>query len=155
GPEDTFTTREAKTKLMLRSLLADRFKLAIHSEMKEMPVYAVVLARGGPKLTKVDMQEKNCPEPNPADPKQVYCHILNGGQGRGLHGKAVTINDIAQFTANWSDRPIIDKTGLSTLYAIDTEGWAPLLRYGGGDPNNPEADPTRPSLFSIYDSVGL
>jgi uncharacterized protein (TIGR03435 family) len=152
----SFAEREAKTRLMLQALLADRFKLRIHSEMKEMPVYAVVVARGGPKLTKVNMTEKDCPVIDPANRNQVYCHILNGGQGRGLHGKAVMIKDIVQFTANWSDRPIMDKTGLSSFYAIDTDGWAPLVRIGGPvDPNNPENDPTRPSLFSIYDGIGL
>jgi uncharacterized protein (TIGR03435 family) len=157
GPNATYAEREAKTRLMLQSLLADRFKLVIHTEKKELPVYAVVLARGGPKLTKANMEEKDCPVIDPANRNQVFCHTPNGGQGRGIHGKALTIRDIARFTANWSDRPIIDKSGISTLYAVDTEGWAPLVRLGGpGDnPNNPESDPTRPSLFSIYDGMGL
>ena len=34
---------------MLQSLLADRFKLVVHREMKEMPVYALVVGKGGPK----------------------------------------------------------------------------------------------------------
>ena len=47
---------------MLQALLAERFKLVIHREMKEMPVYALVVAKGGPKLQKADIEEKDCPD---------------------------------------------------------------------------------------------
>jgi hypothetical protein len=43
-----------KTRLMLRSLLAERFKLSIRRETKEMPVYELVVAKGGPKFKKTD-----------------------------------------------------------------------------------------------------
>lgn len=44
---------------MLQTLLADRFKLALHRETKELPVYAMVVAKGGPKLRE---------SPDPGDP---------------------------------------------------------------------------------------
>src|SRR5205823_5291248 len=50
--------RDDKLKLMLQTLLADRFKLKIRRETKEMPAYAVVVAKNGPKLEKAKIEEK-------------------------------------------------------------------------------------------------
>src|SRR5580704_16108128 len=43
-----------QANLMLRSLLAERFKLIVHTETRQMPVYALVVAKGGPKMEKAD-----------------------------------------------------------------------------------------------------
>ena len=53
--------RADRYRLMLQALLADRFKLVIRRESKEMPVYALVVGKGGPKLQKADIEEKDCP----------------------------------------------------------------------------------------------
>ncbi|HTX38612.1 MAG TPA: TIGR03435 family protein [Bryobacteraceae bacterium] len=50
-----------RERSMLQALLADRFKLVVHREMKEMPVYALIVGKGGPKLEKADIDEKDCP----------------------------------------------------------------------------------------------
>jgi bla regulator protein BlaR1 len=153
----TAAVREAGMMLMLQTLLADRFKLAIRRETKELPVYALVVARNGPKLQKATIEEKDCVE-IPAD-KSIPCHMFNGGQGRGLHGDAVDMSDLVLFVENWSDRPMIDKTGIKGLYNIQTAGWTPLLpRQGQGTPGPGEedlADPIRPTLFMIMDRLGL
>jgi uncharacterized protein (TIGR03435 family) len=81
--------------------------------------------------------------------------------GRGLHAKAVTIADAAHFAENWSDRPILDRTGLTGLYEVDTDGWAPMevRPPDSGTPPSAEAPamavPTRPTLFLIMDRLGL
>ena len=54
-------------------------------------------------------------------------HQIAGGQGRGLHAKAVTISDITNYVENWTDRPMVDKTGLAGLFEVDTEGWIPMV----------------------------
>jgi bla regulator protein blaR1 len=146
--------REAKAREMLRGLLADRFKLNLRIDMKESPVYTLTVAKGGLKLKKADFQENNCPED---ESNGKGCHRLSGGQGRGLHGAAINPADIAQFVSNWSDRPILDKTGITELYKIDTDGWAPLVQFGPptSDEAKAESDPSRPSLFSILEQVGL
>jgi len=36
----------------------------------------------------------------------------SGGQGRGLHGDAVDLSDLVLAVANWSDRPVVDRTGI-------------------------------------------
>jgi len=52
--------RNERMRMMLQDLLADRFKLKLHRETKEMPVYSLVVAKGGPKLQKADIEEKDC-----------------------------------------------------------------------------------------------
>jgi uncharacterized protein (TIGR03435 family) len=43
-------SKREQTSLMMQSLLTDRFKLKVHFESRELPVYALVFAKGGPKL---------------------------------------------------------------------------------------------------------
>ncbi len=104
--------RQDQLRLMLQSLLEDRFKLHMRTEQKDQPIYAVVISPGGPKLQKSKLQETDCIE-------FAACHNPGGGQGRGIHGDAINIADIALWVQNWTDRPVVDKTGLSDLYKID------------------------------------
>ena len=144
---------------MLQALLADRFKLIIRREAKELPVYAVVVGKNGPKLQRAKIEEKDCPE----GPENygVSCHSFMGGMGRGIHAKAVTVSDIVMFVENWSDRPVVDKTGIQGLFEVETDGWAPLRPRPvapGAEPSAEDiamADPTRPSLFLIFERLGL
>ena len=150
--------REDKMRLMLRTLLADRFKLVIRRESKELPVYTVVVAKNGLKLQRAKIEEKDCPE---GSSSELRCHVINGGMGRGMHGKAVQVSDMVSFVENWSDRPIVDKTGLTGLFVVETDGWAPMrprVRPPGEEPTAEDkaiADPIRPTLFTIFDRLGL
>lgn len=148
--------RVAKMKLMLQSLLEDRFKMKMVRQTKELPIYAVVVGRNGPKLTKSKIEEKDCPEE--FTPKSIACHDFRGGMGRGLHADAVTITDITEAVSNWADRPVVDRTGLEGLYEISTDGWAPMLprppRPDGTDGEG-VGDPTRPTLYMIFERLGL
>ncbi len=132
--------REDNMRLRLQALLADRFKLAVRHESREMPVYAVVLGKSGPKLRKAAIEEKDCPSSRGQG--DMSCHVITGGMGRGMHGKAVSVADIVQFVENWSDRPVIDKTGIDGLFEIDTDGWAPMRPR----PVLPGRDPDRKIL---------
>ena len=151
--------RDQRIRKMLQALLADRFKLTMRHESKEMPVYAVVVSKGGPKLQEADIHEKDCPIARTQD--GTSCHVINGGMGRGMHGKAVSVADMAQFVENWSDRPVIDKTGIEGLFEIDTDGWAPMRPRPlapGAQPTAEDiamADPTRPTLSLIFERLGL
>jgi bla regulator protein BlaR1 len=155
----TVKAREAKMKLMLQTLLADRFKLALRRESKELPVYAVVVGKNGLKLQKAKIEEKDCPDGTAN--YELRCHAISGGMGRGLHGKAVEISDIASFVENWSDRPLVDDTGIQGLFQVESDGWAPMrprLRPPGEEPTaegTALADPTRPTLFMIFERLGL
>jgi uncharacterized protein (TIGR03435 family) len=150
--------REEKMKLMLQTLLADRFQLTVRREMKERPVYALVVAKNGPKLQKAKIEEKDCPE---VSVDGVSCHQFRGGQGQGIHAQAVDIPDVARFVSNWADRPVIDKTSLAGLFNIQTDGWVPMrprMPVPGREPSAEDlafVDPTRPTLFMIFDRLGL
>ena len=157
-PDMTSAARVHRMKLMLRTLLADRFHLEVRKSAKEMPVYTLTVAKNGPKLTPAKIAESDCLTASINPP----CHEINGGIGRGLHGKAVTVSDIAYYAQNWSDRPLLDRTQLSGLYEVDTEGWVPMQARppaADGAPPSAEAlamaDPARPTLFLIMDRLGL
>ncbi len=90
--------------LMLRPLLADRFKLAFHRETKEMAVYALTVEKGGPKF----QTSKAAPESNP----RPLNHL----------GYNVDMAWLATYlTHAGSDMPVIDRTGLAGKYDLDLD----------------------------------
>jgi len=160
--------REDRVRAMVQALLADRFKLVMRRESKEMPVYALVVAKGGAKLQPADIDEKDCPEASlaalgpqtPSTPTPEVCHAFNGGMGRGLHARAATLSDLAAFVESWTDRPLLDKTGIQGLYRFETKGWLPMdAKVAPDAPGTPlrdgVADADRPTLFEIFDQLGL
>ena len=155
-PSASARERDAILHPMLQSLLEERFKLVMLRETKEAPIYAVVVSKRGPKLEKSGIEEKDCAIDDQSN--KVSCHSFRGGQGRGLHSDAATIEDAATFVSNWSDRPVVDQTGIKTLFRFDTSGWVPMRPMAGnGPPQSPEGldDPLRPSLFGIFEGMGL
>jgi uncharacterized protein (TIGR03435 family) len=122
---------------MLQKLLADRFQLKFHREKRELSVYAIQIAKGGPKLK---------PAANPdAQPDQ---------EGNG-HGTEQTVTytsaDMANFILGeqfYLDRPLVDQTGLKGRYDFS-------IRYTydevhSTDPNAP------PGLFTaVQEQLGL
>jgi uncharacterized protein (TIGR03435 family) len=157
-PGVTTKERNRRIRLMVQALLAERFKLSVSSEVKDVPVYNLVVGKGGPKLQPSKATASDCVPGAKFD--GFACHQLNGGQGRGLHGSAVNVADIVQFVESWADRPMIDKTGLTGLYAIDTEGWVPMRLTSPRNPSAPNgdeglSDPLRQTLSDIFHSLGL
>jgi uncharacterized protein (TIGR03435 family) len=159
----TETVQADIMRRMLQSLLADRFKLVVRRETKELPVYAIVIGKNGPKLKNADVQEKDCAS-RIGKPDVIPCHEFNGGRGRGLHTDAANIADVAQFVENWAGRPVVDKTGLTGLFNIQTTGWRPqetipIQPRPDGQPPSTEqqafADPSTPTLVDIFEQLGL
>jgi uncharacterized protein (TIGR03435 family) len=136
--------------IMVQKLLADRCQLKFHKETRELAVYAIKVAPGGPKLTKAT--EK------PDDP---------GGFGfRGLGDLIVRNFTMAQF-ATWMqsgvmDKPVVDQTGLTDRYDFDLK-WTPddsqFQQFRGAVPMNtpPNTDPNAPpSLYTaLQETLGL
>jgi uncharacterized protein (TIGR03435 family) len=159
-PGLSLQARNDRARAMVQALLVDRFKLVIRRESKEMPVYALLVAKGGPKLPRAEIDEKDCPEASvnalgpvsTATPMPDVCHAFSGGMGRGLHAKAANMSDLAGFVENWTDRPLLDKTGIQGLYRFETKGWLPMDPSVGAGSSD-AAD--RPTVFQIFEELGL
>ena len=153
---------EDQIRMMLQTLLADRFKMAIHKETKEMPVYALVVARGGPKLQKADIEEKDCPDgptmpppPRASTPDPETCHAFYGGQGRGLHSRAVTMADLVSYVGTWTDRPLLDNTGIQGLFHIETQPWQRMDAAPDAKAVDGVTPSELPTLFQVFKDLGL
>jgi uncharacterized protein (TIGR03435 family) len=152
----TSDERDERMRAMLRTLLAERFHLKIRRETKDLPVYAIVVAKGGPKLKAAEIEEKDC-ESDAA--KDLNCHNFGGGRGRGLHAKAANISDLALFVSNWTDRPLVDKTGLTGMYQFETRGWANIAPGPAPAPGAVAEDgqdaASLPTVFTLFADMGL
>ena len=132
---------------MLQKLLADRFNLAFHREKKEMSIYALTVAKNGPKLK---VSEKS---PNPEGPPPLV-FVLAPDVVR-VPARDATTTELTYILQRAAfDRPVLDRTGLTARYDFDLE-FAPdeslfggALRGGG--------DGTKPGLFTaMQEQLGL
>jgi uncharacterized protein (TIGR03435 family) len=90
----------------VQAVLAQRFALRCHFETKELPVYDLVLAKGGSKLT-----------PTHADAKDIGSLDLHGGnRASRINGTGISPELIAAILSQKIGRMVIDKTGLASLY---------------------------------------
>jgi uncharacterized protein (TIGR03435 family) len=152
------SAQAARQRQMLQSLLADRFKLVVRLVPKEMPVYVLTVGKGGPELPKADVQEKDCPEAPPATASadgNTVCHRFTGGRGRGLHARAVDTSDLVNFVQGWTDRPLLDETGLKGLYRIETEPWRPMELDSSRTNVDGANAADLATLFTIFERLGL
>lgn len=131
---------------MLRSLLADRFKLSFHREQKEFSIYALELAKDGPKLKK-----STAPA---TDPAQLISAVYP--QRIHLPAKNATMDDFASLLQRaLLDRPVVDRTGLAGRYDFDLD-WAPDETQFGGEVPVAPADAQAPPFFTaIQQQLGL
>jgi uncharacterized protein (TIGR03435 family) len=150
-------------KLMLQPLLADRFQLKVHTETRELPVLALVIAKGGPKL-------------HEAKPGDTYPNGIKGFDGPGgpgmmhmgpgqLTAQALPMSSVAQLLSSQLGRTVQDKTGLTGKYDFTLQ-WTPDRNappmHGAPEPGQqgPGAaaptDSSGPSLFTaIQEQLGL
>ena len=131
---------------MLRTLLADRFKLAFHREPKVFSLYALEVARGGSKL-----KPSTAPATDqPALVSTVYPQRLL------LPARNATMSEFASLLQRAIlDRPVVDKTGLSGRYDFNLE-WAPDESQFGGDVGTASSDAPIPPFFTaIQQQLGL
>jgi uncharacterized protein (TIGR03435 family) len=126
---------------MFRQILADRFMLATHHETKELPVFALFLAKGGVKFKES--------KPDPEHP------VMAKGAGRFMIGRgkisaqATTMPFFASVLSRQVGRTVVDKTGLTGTYDV-TLDWTP--DEGAGPPPGGPAPPGQPDHASSSDS---
>ncbi|HTS76414.1 MAG TPA: TIGR03435 family protein [Bryobacteraceae bacterium] len=158
---------------MLQLLLEDRFKLKIHREMREGPVYALTVAR---KSKLKPFVEGSCAAfPNapsiPASPEgQRYCKNMISIFPPMIDAEGLTVAELGRMLELVVDRPVIDRTGLTTRFdmylSYSPDGVTPRYLPGGDlDParfrgrSGPAAatDPDTPPgiLTAIQEQLGL
>jgi uncharacterized protein (TIGR03435 family) len=146
-PEGEGAPSGKQWKGMLQKLMADRFKLSFHREKKELPVYALSVAKTGPKLTKSGGDPNGLP-------------ALGFGKLGNLH---VTNASMAAFTQAMQavvlDRPVVDQTGLEGRFDFDLN-WTPddsqFRGLGAKIPPPVDGAAAPPPLYTaIQEQIGL
>jgi bla regulator protein blaR1 len=161
--------------LMVRSLLADRFHLVMHPETREMPIYALVLARSDGKLgPNIKPAKTDCAAvargrraggpPAPLQPGQpIDCGLMMGFGNMNAGG--MPLAELGRTLSQQLGRVVLDKTGLTGTFDF-TLSYAPEGRGGlpgGGPPGGPPPlvngaviDPNLPTLFTaLQEQLGL
>lgn len=133
GPAD-----ETHMRLMLQTLLAERFGLKLHKEARVMPVYAITLAKGGPKF-------QESPTEGSFVLERATPVILNAHHAR--------MSDLAQGISGEVKRPVVDETGLTGRYEIHMDLSAYLSRTGG--PGDGQLDMMSILFSGFQDLLGL
>jgi len=148
--DDQRKTMNEQMRERMRTLLSDRFQLQIHKETKEAPVYALVVAKGGPKLKE---------NPGTAGGRQGI-GMRPGGQANGT---AAPLALLANLLSNVLSRPVIDRTGLTGKYDFELK-WTPDAGQEIGPPGGlppgvvppPPPDPNGPTIFTaLQEQLGL
>lgn len=113
----------SQLRLMLRQLLKERFKLTVHQETKTLPVYALTVGNGGPKL----------PAAN-ADDGHHAVESLPRVQDGSFFFPDASMSDFATKLSmlRGMDRPVVDQTGIQGFYDIVLKGVADAVRYPEG-----------------------
>ena len=140
-------------KTMVQGLLADRFKLVVHHDKRELAVYALTVAKNGPKLTKSTA------------PPDVYSGYGFPRLGAGTTMKVMNMTLAAVASAMQRtvlDKPVVDQTGLMDRYDF-TLNWTPddsqfiQLRETGVNMPTATDDPNAPpGLYTaVQEQLGL
>jgi len=117
-------------KPMLQALLADRFKLKVHMDTRPVPAFALVVAKGKPKMTEAEGSGKSGCEPGPpqrgrAPYRVLTCHHVS---------MALFAQILRGWAAEYFDNPVVDATGLKGFWDFElkwTQRW--LMTQAGGD----------------------
>jgi uncharacterized protein (TIGR03435 family) len=147
----TYDLQQKYNLRQVQLLLEDRFRLKMHTEQREIPVYALVVAKGGPKIKLSD--DKSSPE-------QFGLHGFVGGRGIRDFGNGrffgignsidQLVSKLAISAAGDLDRPVVNMTGLTGLYDFQLQ-WTPGLGAASDQP-----DSSRPDLFTaVQEQLGL
>jgi uncharacterized protein (TIGR03435 family) len=152
---------------MLQSLLADRFKLTLHRDTKEHAIYALVAGKGGPKLKPAEVPTGDGAaargNAGTSGPRRGGMTIDVDGAGAHLKAASATLATLGEMISRFSERPVVDMTGIQGQYDFElvfspealrgvpgpAGGPMPPPGEGGRGPSDAAAD----GAGSIHDSV--
>jgi uncharacterized protein (TIGR03435 family) len=157
----TMTQKEQSnlTRSMQQSLLADRFKLKVHFEVRQLPIYELTAAKGGLKVKEVPAPPpfvSGGPPPPPFSPTQpprpgVVMMIRNTSGLNTMKAGATTVSGLINLLRTNSEiagRPILDKTGYTANFDVTDLSWSEVSATG--------ADADGPSIFTaLEESLGM
>jgi len=130
---------------MLRALLVERFGLKFHRQEKEFSIYALTMAKGGPKLKAAA---------KPDDPPQIFGVVFP--DKIQVPARSVTMDDfVAMLQRATLDRPTINQTGLAGKFDFDLEWAQDESQYGGQLPKAPDDAQSPPLFTAVQEQLGL
>ena len=147
-------TPQEQMPLMVRALLADRFKLAVHQESRDLPIYALVLARSdgspGPRLKPSPIADcapgkVALPPPRAGDIAPCSMQMTDGR----MQARAFDLSQLATNLGPSAGRFVVDRTGLKGRFDIDlewTESMSAALEEQLGLKLQPEVGPVQVTI---------
>ena len=142
---------EAMRRQMLQAALADRFKLTVRRETRSFPAYAMVIAKGGPKLH----------EAPPEDPHADTTATATASSSRGnmwgnwdnganvFMGNAISLDALAGAMGGWVNAKVRNETGLKGVYDFK-------IRFAQDNGPSGNSDASTPTIFvALQEQLGL
>jgi uncharacterized protein (TIGR03435 family) len=148
---------DGKLRLMLQSLLAERFRLTVHKETRVLPIYELVIAKDGPKLEETKGGDSDGKRPEGVMRQGMM--VMGPGS---LSGQGLPMTSLITLLSRQLSRTILDKTGLTGRYDIalhwaSDEGSMSPMPPGDAHAAPPQAlESTGPSIFTaLQEQLGL
>lgn len=148
---DNAEKQAQQVQQVVRRLLADGFGLVLKARNERTPVYALVAKKTGVKLTTAHANDCIF------DTSPEGCHSFAPGFGHPLDARAVSMSDLAQYLENWTDLPVVNRTAVSGLYQMHSQGWKPMILPPPppGVAASGDEFANLPSLSAVLEKLGL
>jgi bla regulator protein blaR1 len=155
---------------MLQAVLEDRFKLKVHRETREVPIYELTVAKNGFKLqparegsctARVPREPGQPPQPQPGPGKPPLCGqglVKRTGSSWSVDLRSMTLEEFANWLNFGLDRLAFDKTGLTGKFDFHLEFSADETTPGflaGGNEAGETPEPMYPTMFTAIQQFGL
>lgn len=142
------TSQPAMLQARIQAMLAERCKLVVHRDTKEVPVYSLVIGKNGPKFKQASPDD---PHPSgQALPGGGVVVVENGGT---LHFYGAPVNTLASVLSSAAGRPVQDKTGLTGRYDFQLQ--RPTTSGPSTQQEASSASDPGHSIFSVVEDLGL
>jgi bla regulator protein blaR1 len=136
-----------QVRYMVQTLLAERFNLKVHMQTKELPVYALVVAKGGTKLTKTAI------DPTTSHGRGI--RSTGRGEWKGFDAPMEVLVHALSSQPELGGRVVLDQTGLKDSYDWNLH-WTPETSGPGGAGSSNALDSSAPELFTaLQEQLGL